>query len=50
MKEDPQFVLAIVGNALSSRWTCRQWKGPDALKAFDFRKIVSVSYLARRKH
>lgn len=50
MKEDPHFVLALISNALSSGLTCSQWKGSDAIKAFDFKKIISVSYLASRKH
>jgi Domain of unknown function (DUF3883) len=50
MKTDPLFVLAVVGNAKSSRQSFKQWNGLDALKTFDFRRIVSISYVARLKN
>lgn len=50
LKTDPKFVLAVIGNAMSSRPSFKCWKGFDALREFDFRQIVSVSYFANRKH
>ena len=50
MKTDPDFILARVGNALSSHPILRRWSAQNALDAFEFQKIISISYKAMLKH